>query len=73
MIKEKVVKPKFPKLEGVIASEGHNYTTLGDAHGMGGQAFRRRMNGDTEFTLDEIVWLCGYFGRSFSELFDYSN
>lgn len=62
-------KVKFPKLEGVLASNGLSYTAVGTAHGMGAQAFGRRMNGEVEFSLDEIVWLCKFLNCSFSELF----
>ena len=69
-MKTNVKTPKFPKLEGVIASKGFSYDGVGDAIGMKGQAFRRRMNGSVEFTLDEIIELCFFFECEFSDLFD---
>lgn len=62
-------KPKFPKLEARIAERGLNYTVVGDAHGMGGQAFGRRMRGEIEFDLSEVNWLINFFDCSFSDLF----
>lgn len=62
--------PKFPKLEGVIASKGFSYDGVGSAIGMSYQAFLRRMNGEVQFTLDEIIKLCFFFECEFSDLFD---
>ena len=62
--------PKFPKLEGVLASRGLNYTTIADAIEMDDQAFRRRMNGKANFTLDEIFKLCSFLNCDFSDIFD---
>jgi hypothetical protein len=62
-------KPLFPKIEARIAERGLNYSAVGTAHGMGGQAFGRRMRGEIEFDLSEIVWLIDYFECDFSDLF----
>lgn len=69
-MKTNVKTPKFPKLEGVIASKGFSYDGVGEAIDMSGQAFRRRMSGGVEFTLDEIIKLCMFFECEFSDLFD---
>ncbi len=69
-MKTNVKTPKFPKLEGVIASKGFSYDGVGDGIGLNGQKFRRRMNGSVEFTLDEIVKLCMFFECEFSDLFE---
>ena len=69
-MKTNVKTPKFPKLEGVIASKGFSYPGVGNAIDMSDQAFRRRMNGEVEFTLDEITKLCFFFECEFSDLFD---
>lgn len=69
-MKTNVKTPKFPKLEGVIASKGFSYDGIGNAIGMNRQAFGRRMNGSVEFTLDEIIKLCLFFECEFSDLFD---
>lgn len=66
-------KVKFPQLEGVLASKGLTYTAVGTAHGMGAQAFGRRMNGEVDFSLDEILWLCDFLKCEFSDLFDNIN
>lgn len=64
-----IEKPLFPKLEAKIAEKGFNYTTVGNAHGMGGQAFGRRMRGEIEFDLSEVNWLIEFFDCAFSDLF----
>ena len=69
-MKTNVKTPKFPKLEGVIASKGFSYNGVANSIDMSDQAFRRRMNGDVEFTLDEIVKLCVFLECEFSELFN---
>lgn len=69
--------PKYPKLEGVLASRGISYSELGKAipvdnkNGyMSDQAIRRRMNGETDFTLDEIVSVCKFLDCDFSDIID---
>ena len=62
-------EPKFPKLEGVLASRGISYTYIADAINMDSQAFRRRMNGEVEFNYPEIVSICHFLDCEFSELF----
>lgn len=69
-MKTNVKTPKFPKLEGVIASKGFSYNGVANSIEMSDQAFRRRMNGDVEFTLDEIIKLCSFLECEFSELFN---
>lgn len=68
-MEQKIKAPKFPKLEGVLASMGMGYPVIAEAIDMSDQAFRRRMNGDVEFSLDEIIKVCGYLNKDFSELF----
>ena len=59
----------FPEIEAWMGRTGQTYQSMGDAHGMGGQAFRRRMSGEVEFDLAEIVWLMRYTGLTFEDLF----
>ena len=69
--------PKYPKLEGILASKGISYSELGRAipvdnengH-MSDQAIRRRMNGETDFTLDEILSVCTFLDCDFSDIFN---
>lgn len=76
-MEQKIKTPKFPKLEGVLASRGISYAELGKAipvtneigH-MSDQAIRRRMNGDVEFSLDEIFKVCSFLKCDFSDIFD---
>ena len=66
-------KPKFPKLEARMAELGLNRTTLGERHGMGGQALGRRLRGEIEFDLMEIMWLMTELDSTFDELFSEIN
>lgn len=65
----KMCVPIFPKLEAKIAEKGLNYTIMGNTQGMGGQNFARRMRGETEFDLAEVMWLITYFDCEFEDLF----
>ena len=75
-MEQKIKTPKFPKLEGVLASRGISYAMLGEAipdengEPMSDQAVRRRMNGKANFTLDEIIKLCSFLKCDFSDIFD---
>ena len=65
-----VKTPKFPKLEGILASRGLSYMTVSDGINMDIQSFRRRMNGSVNFSLDEIFRLCTFLNCNFSDIFD---
>ena len=73
-----IKKPKYPKLEGVLASRGISYSDLAnniivdDERGktMSDQAIRRRMNGDVDFSLDEIYQICSFMNCNFSDIFE---
>ena len=69
-MEQKIKTPKFPKLEGVLASRGIGYQVIAEAIGMSDQAVRRRMNGEANFTLDEIIKLCSFLKCDFSDIFD---
>lgn len=69
-MEQKIKTPKFPKLEGVLASRGIGYQVIAEAIGMNDQAFRRRMNRDVEFSLDEIFKVCSFLNCDFSDIFD---
>ena len=76
-MEQKIKTPKFPKLEGLLASRGIPYAELGKAipssnevgH-MSDQAIRRRMNGEVNFSLDEIIHICSFLKCEFSDIFD---
>ena len=68
-MEQNIKTPKFPKLEGVLASRGLSYPVVAKGIGMGDQAFRRRMSGEANFTLDEILELCFFLNCNFSEIF----
>lgn len=67
--------PKFPKLEGLLASRGISYVELGNAfpdengEPMNDQAVRRRMNGTVNFDLEEIYKLCVFLNCEFADIF----
>ena len=65
-----IKKPKYPKLEGVLASRGISFPIIANAIGMSDQAFRRRMNGDVNFSLDEIYQMCSFLNCNFSDIFE---
>lgn len=69
-MEQKIKTPKFPKLEGVLASRGISYQAIAEAIEMDDQAIRRRMNGKANFTLDEIIKLCSFLKCDFSDIFD---
>ena len=69
-MEQKIKTPKFPKLEGVLASRGIPTPVLANGIEMSDQAVRRRLNGDVEFSLDEIVKLCSFLKCDFSDIFD---
>ena len=69
-MEQKIKTPKFPKLEGVLASRGIGYQATAEAIGMNDQAFRRRMSGQVNFDLDEIFKLCSFLKCDFSDIFD---
>ena len=68
-------KPKFPKLEARIAELGFNKTTLtnDDSIELNHQALGRRLRGDVQFELHEIIWLMNKLDASFDELFSEIN
>lgn len=69
-MEQKFKTPKFPKLEGVLASRGIGYPVIAEAIGMNDQAFRRRMSGQVNFDLEEIFKLCSFLNCDFSDIFD---
>ena len=69
-MEQKIKTPKFPKLEGLLASRGISTPVLAGGIEMSDQAVRRRLNGDVEFSLDEIVKLCSFLNCDFSDIFD---
>lgn len=60
---------KYPKLAGKIAEKGLSYKKVGDDNGMGGQSFSRRMRGEVDFDLAEVIWLCNYLECGFYDIF----
>lgn len=68
-MKEKTTK--FPKLESLITSKGLSYDDVANVIGMKKRAFERRMIGEVEFMLDEIVELCGLFECELSDIIEY--
>lgn len=62
--------PKYPKLEGFLASRGLGYINVADGIEMDIQSFRRRMNGTVDFSLDEVIKLCSFLNCNFSDIFD---
>lgn len=62
--------PKYPKLEGVLASRGLSYMNVAEGINMDIQSFRRRMNGSVDFSLDEVIKLCSFLNCNFSDIFD---
>ena len=68
-MEQNIKTPKFPKLEGVLASRGISYPVVAKGIGMNDQAFRRRMNGEVNFDLDEVFELCFFLNCNFSDIF----
>lgn len=68
-MEQKIKTPKFPKLEGLLASRGISYPVIAEEIGMNDQAFRRRMIGEVNFDLEEIFKLCFALNCEFSDIF----
>lgn len=70
---EIIEKPKFPKLAGKIAEIGATYSQVAVAIGMTPSMFSKRMSGEIDFDLSEVLCLMDFLGSSFDDLFSQIN
>lgn len=66
-------KPKFPQLAGKIAEMGATNAQIAKAIGLGQSAFSKRMNGEVEFDLSEIIALTVVLDCEFNDIFSKIN
>ena len=65
--------PKFPKLAGKIAEKGATYGQVANALGITPAMMSKRMGGEVEFDLSEIVKLTTFLDCDFNDLFSEIN
>ena len=61
---------KYPSLKGEMAKRGVKPGDLAELLEMSEESVRRRLRGEVEFDLTEIVKIMKFFGCKFSELFE---
>jgi DNA-binding Xre family transcriptional regulator len=61
---------KYPSLKGEMAKRGVKPGDLAELLEMSEDSVRRRLRGEVEFDLTEIVKIMKFFGCKFSELFE---
>lgn len=66
-------KPKFPQLAGKIAEMGATNGQVAKAIGLKQSAFSKRMNGEVEFDLSEIIALTVVLDCEFNDIFSKIN
>lgn len=59
----------FPKLEAKRAYNGHTTKVYAELLGMSEDSVRRRLRGEVEFELSEIIKLMAFYHCTFEELF----
>ena len=65
--------PKFPKLAGKIAETGATNAQVAHALGITPTMMSKRMNGEVEFDLSEIVRLTKFLECEFNDIFSEIN
>lgn len=65
--------PKFPKLAGKIAEKGASHGQVASALGITPSMMSKRMVGEVEFDLSEILKLMIFLDCSFDDLFSEVN
>lgn len=60
----------FPKLRGKMAEHKDNVNDLVDCLGISDDSVRRRLKGEKDFELSEIIILADRYGTSIDELFE---
>ena len=60
----------YPNLRGEMAKKGYAQKDLCKLLNLCESQVSKRMNGKTEFTIKEVVKICEWLGKSFSELFE---
>ena len=65
--------PKFPKLAGKIAEKGATYAQVASVLGITPTMMSKRMSGEVEFDLSEIISLTELLECDFNELFSEIN
>ena len=61
----------FPLIKGEMAKRGVKVCDLAEVLDESEDSVRRRLRGEVEFDLREIVIMMRYFQRTFDELFEY--
>ncbi|MBQ6994993.1 MAG: helix-turn-helix transcriptional regulator [Lachnospiraceae bacterium] len=59
----------FPRLEAKRAFNGHTTSTFAELLGISEDSVRRRLRGEVEFELPEILKLMSFYNCTFEELF----
>lgn len=59
----------YPKLRSRMAYQNHTTTTLSELLGISDDSIRRRLRGDVEFELTEIVKILEFYNCTFEDLF----
>lgn len=65
----KILCVVYPKLEAKRAYYGHTTKTYAELLGISEDSVRRRMRGEVEFELSEIIKLMEFYKCTFEELF----
>ena len=65
----KCINVVFPLLKGEMAKRGISVRDLAKVLDTSEDSVRRRLRGEVEFDLKEIIKLLEYFGRTFEQLF----
>lgn len=60
---------KYPELEAEMAKRGHSQKDLSKIVGLNEGSISRRLSGEKEWKLSEILKVCEAYGKSFYELF----
>lgn len=59
----------YPNLKAEMARKGEKLNTLSDLLDLSISQVSKRMNGQIEWTLSEIITICDHYGKTFEELF----
>lgn len=59
----------FPKLRGKMAEKNHDVNKLVTLLGISDDSVRRRLKGEKEFELNEVIILANEYNSSIDELF----
>lgn len=73
MCETEIKKPKFPQLAGKIAETGATTKQLANALGISQSSWSKRMSGEVEFDLSEIIALTEFFDCEFNDIFSKIN